>query len=182
MTSLLKVDEIQDAAGKKILQNTGSILQVVSDTFSGTESTTVKASSDSFADSSLSASITPTSSSSKILIIAMVNVGGSSGSDGNPILRLKRGSTAIAIGDEVGSRISTTSGRPYAAMDANSMQMATINWLDSPATTSATTYTVQFATRGTNSATAYINRTHTDADTVEYQRTASCLTLIEVSA
>jgi len=182
MTSLLKVDEIQDAAGKKILQNTGSILQVVSDTFSGTESTTVKASSGSFADSSLSASITPTSSSSKILIIAMVNVGGSSTADGNPILRLRRGTTSIAVGDSAGSRVLTTNGRSSAGMDTNTICMTTINWLDSPATTSATTYTVQFAVRGTGSQTAYINRTHTDANTAEYQRTASCLTLIEVSA
>ena len=179
--SILKVDEIQDTAGKKILQNTGGILQVVSDTFSGTESSTSLASSGSFTNSSLSASITPTSSSSKILIIAMVNVGGSNAGDGSPILRLVRGSTAIAIGDSASNRTLATNGRSSDGMGNNTIETGTINWLDSPSTTSATTYTVQFAARGTGSQTAYINRTHNDNNTAEYQRTASCLTLIEVS-
>jgi hypothetical protein len=42
--------------------------------------------------------------------------------------------------------------------------------------------TYQFATRGTGSGTAYINRTHTNTDTSEFQRTASEITLMEVLA
>jgi hypothetical protein len=66
MSSILKVSEIQDPTGKKILQNTGSILQVVNHSYTTNTSTTggyVDAGGSSF-------TITPTSATNKILIIA----------------------------------------------------------------------------------------------------------------
>ena len=56
----------------------------------------------------------------------------------------------------------------------------TIHWVDSPSTTSAVTYKIQFATRGTGSATSYINRTGGDGNTTEQQTTASSLSVMEV--
>ena len=53
----------------------GKLGQIVTDNFTGTESTTVLASAGNFTDSSLSASITPTATSSKILVLASINTG-----------------------------------------------------------------------------------------------------------
>ena len=70
MASLLKVNEIQTVAGKPILNSTGSILQVKSVTKTDATST----SSQTFGDvSGLSISITPSSTSSKILVIGTIN-------------------------------------------------------------------------------------------------------------
>ena len=93
MASLLKVNEIQTVAGKPILNSTGSILQVKSVTKTDATST----SSQTFGDvSGLSISITPSSTSSKILVIGTINC---SESGDYAYVRLMRDSTAIAIGD-----------------------------------------------------------------------------------
>tara|TARA_R100001440_G_scaffold75636_1_gene103377 strand:+ start:1083 stop:1571 length:489 start_codon:yes stop_codon:yes gene_type:complete len=66
MSSILKVSEIQDPTGKKVLQNTGSILQVVNHSYTTNTTTTggfVDAGGSSF-------TITPTSATNKILIMA----------------------------------------------------------------------------------------------------------------
>ena len=82
MTSILKVDTIQTAAGGTPtaadlgLNVSGSILQVVS----VTKADTFSVSGATFTDiTDLSASITPTSTNSKILIVASVSASASSG-------------------------------------------------------------------------------------------------------
>ena len=64
MSSILKVSEIQDSTGKKILQNTGGMLQVKQ----ATNETSKSTSSTSYVSTGLSVDITPTSTSSKILL------------------------------------------------------------------------------------------------------------------
>ena len=90
----------------------GKLGQIVTDNFTGTESTTAKASAGSFTDSSLSASITPTATSSKILVLASVNTGASSNGDGAHIGRFKQAisggsTTSVFVGDSAGSRGTT---------------------------------------------------------------------------
>ena len=71
MASIIKVDQIQTAAGGTPtaadlgLNVTGAVLQVVK----GTATTQTNITASSFADTGLSASITPSSTSSKILIL-----------------------------------------------------------------------------------------------------------------
>ena len=91
--SILKVDEIQDTAGKKILQNTGGVLQVVNATANAAQSTT----SSTFVDTTLSASITPTSSTSKILVICQPNIRvyNNAGADSRGDFRILRGSIQV---------------------------------------------------------------------------------------
>jgi hypothetical protein len=109
---------------------TGSVLQVVqatkTDSFSVTSTT--------FTDvTGMSVTITPTSSSSQILVI--VAVGGHACSTGDSLLQLVRGSTAINNG---------SSGFAQANSSQNGTCLSAINvFLDSPATTSATTYKIQ---------------------------------------
>ena len=151
----------------------GKILQVVSTTKTDTFST----SSTSYTDvTSLSASITPSSASSKILVI--VNVLGSQDVNGNRIfMKLLRDSTSICIGDSAGSRDRVSFGS--SSYETVFMTTWSQNYLDSPSTTSATTYKIQMRVSGT---TGFINRADDDTDSSIHQRGASTITLIEVGA
>jgi hypothetical protein len=163
----------------------GKILQVVSTTKTDTFSTSLSAGS--FASvTGLSATITPTSSSSKILIFASVNAASTAdGSQANSVWRLTRGGTAIGVGDAAGSRQQLTSAHVVFGIDNTSQQSRTsAEFLDSPATTSATTYAIQLANSvgsGTTQ-TVYVNRSEGDADTANTGgRPVSSITLMEVA-
>jgi hypothetical protein len=113
----------------------GSVLQVVSATYSTETSTT----STSYVATGLLASITPTSSSSKILIIttfpAFVTTGGLSG-----YYSLFRGVSNLLTADGA-FRLETSA----ALLSAGS-----ISYFDSPATTSSTTYQVYFKSQSSS--------------------------------
>jgi len=115
----------------------GRIVQVVSATYSTQTSNT----SATFADTGLSLSITPTSTTNKILIIINMNgVKKESGNAGNAVgLRLLRDATTII------SDWSQYLG--YTGVSSELVVSSGINYLDSPATTSATTYKIQFNTK-----------------------------------
>jgi hypothetical protein len=150
----------------------GGISQVVSTT----KTDTFTMSSTTYADiTGLSVTITPSSSSSKILIMANVNHVGTTLASASGI-RLLRGSTPISIGDTAGSRISTSGGESYGNYGVTLTGDA-IMFLDSPATTSATTYKIQIQAYAS---TAYVNRSGTDADSYPYFRGTSSITVMEV--
>ena len=111
---------------------TGSVLQVLTDTQSGEQSTT----SSSFVDTALSITITPTSATSKIFLLYT----GSAGNDGTGecYLTIKRGSTNLGNGNAGMMRLWFSASGNY------HFGGFSMSYLDSPATTSATTYTVQF--------------------------------------
>jgi hypothetical protein len=121
----------------------GSVLQVVQNTTTSQVDTT----SVSLADTGLSASITPLSSSSKILVMA--NMCGLSKSAANAYmgLRLLRGASTIFL-------FATQAGFTSSS-SVNSWGGDGVNYLDSPATTSSTTYKIQFNNAGLG--TVYIN-------------------------
>jgi hypothetical protein len=123
---------------------TGSVLQVIQGVKSDRQ--TFSLTDNSYQDvSSLSASITPKSSSNKILV--MVTIGGCGASVSSDLLfRLVRGSTAIALGD---SGVTYLSSIAIRTLSAELTSTPAINYLDSPATTSSTTYKVQIASTGT---------------------------------
>mgnify|MGYP003633252768 CR=1 FL=1 len=168
MTAILKVDTIQDTAGNNIinesadtitigasgdttnivgtLQNngsalvTGKVLQVVS----ATTSTSVTQTANSYATSGLTASITPASSSNKVLVITSSAISafgdGSSSSGRNAPVGLFRGTVSGTKIQEHKSGLSMIS----AATSTNFRSYNTVSFvvLDSPSTTSAQTYTV----------------------------------------
>ena len=124
---------------------TGSVLQVVNvnrTPNTQTESTT----SDSWIDTYLSASITPKFSTSKILVIASSSFYVVSGSN-FPTMNfgLKRaisgGSTTTGIGSQCGLYFDN---RTTGTLFSSQVIPATLSYLDSPSTTSATTYTLQY--------------------------------------
>ncbi len=152
----------------------GKVLQVVSATVTDTPSITT---SSGWVDwSGLSVTITPTLATSKILITASVNVSNNSDS----AQRLVRGSTAICIGDQQGSNRNraTTGGNIHRG--AHEMMQYSVNYLDSPNTTSATTYKMQATDN--NSQTQYLNREETDSDQVDDSIGASTITVMEIGA
>ena len=158
-----------DAGGGKI----GQVIQTnKTDVFSTTSS--------SFVDvTGFSASITPSASSSKVLVI--VNMSTSS-SDNSIAARLYRGSTLIGAGDGSGSRSRTNSGSSayHSTLGNTNMMVQNITYLDSPNTTSSTTYKIQGAAVG--GGTLYYGRTVDDTDNAQFARTANSITLLEVLA
>lgn len=150
----------------------GQVLQVVSTT----KTDTFSSSSLSFVDvTGLAVTITPSATSSKILLVGSVATGAQAGVS----LRITGGNAAAYVGDAAGSRIRAFASQ-WEATVSSGIAMA-ITYLDSPSTTSATTYTVQGISM--NSAnTFYINRSHNDTDNATYARTASTITALEVSA
>jgi hypothetical protein len=158
---------------KNIFSTTGGILQVESVSKTNTYTMT----STTFTDvTGLSVTITPTSATSKIFVMAVVSgTGATSGT--NFFGRLMRNSTAINIGTAAGTRIQTS----VASRDQEMMTVMPIMFLDSPATTSATTYKIQVRSQTTGQ-TVFVNRTVTDADATTVPRGVSTITVFEVSA
>ncbi len=122
-------------------------------------------------------SITPTLATSKILVFVSVQVVGDSGV-ASAMWQLVRGSTAIAIGDAEGSRIRST-GVAYTG-DTNTNFSGSINFLDSPSTTSATTYKCQVKIADVG--TAYVNRSEGFGDNSGHSVNASTITVMEILA
>ena len=159
----------------------GTVLQVVTaeKTDAGSFNVTLNTHTD-VPDMSLS--ITPKSTSSKILLLGQISCsGGSYVSYFN--FRFVRGSTAIGVGDDAGSRLSGNSGwRQNLSADGNAIFTTSFQTIDSPASTSALTYKMQLAQFfGSGSQAVYINRSGTDSDSTGLQRNITMMTAIEVA-
>ena len=156
--------------------NTGNILQVVSTTKTDTfSSTTVNLMVDI---TGMSATITPVSTSSKILIYYDLNMSGTE----LFFIQLVRGSTNIKIGDSDSSnRIECTAGGVVQSGNNDKVQVIAGSFLDSPNTTSSTTYKIQG--RVYNSGSSFsLNKPINDSNAIYTGRGASTLTLMEVAA
>ena len=142
---------------------TGSVLQVVNTDYQTETSLT----STTYTEiTGLATAITPTSSSSKVLITGTLQVGHNSATGG--AIQLYRGSTLI--------------GRDpfkWFYFGASNDVGGTIAWsyLDSPATTSSTTYKVYWRCDNVNP--IYLNRT---AANTTIEKGSSQITLMEISA
>jgi len=150
----------------------GAVVQVLQSVKTDTFSTN----SASYVDvTGLSVSITPSSASNRILVTfhihgAYTNIG---------MCQLVRNSTAIALGDAAGSRQQGTVGALHNSGDPNAMWVFSMTFLDSPATTSATTYKLQV--RGESATNPIVvNRSVSDANTPTGLRGISSITVMEV--
>lgn len=161
------------AAWATVGPSTSAVAQVKStaktDTFTST--------STSFTDiTGLSVSITPTNASNKVLVNVSISVDGPSGDF--PEFQLVRDSTAIGIADAAGNRTRATFQSLNDLASGNQMSTESMMFLDSPATTSATTYKLQGRV---GSGTFYINRSVNDTDTASTVRGISTITVFEVT-
>ena len=183
--STLKTNAITTVAGKPILNSTGSILQVVhtekTNSFAGTS---VQTGVGYYIDvTGLSATITPTSSSNRILILTNMYIGNTTTSSGyQQHFRIKRNGTSIILGAGEGGRPASTGRINMYAFTTFSMAQCSGVHYDSPSSTSALTY--QIALGGYNNAPiVYLNRSETWQNSANnYDSTpVSTLTLMEVS-
>jgi hypothetical protein len=156
---------------------TGSVLQVIStaktDTFTTTGTTQT-------AITGLTATITPISATSKILII--VSIGGYAQGASQGRFILTRGGSTItgAVGDTAGSRTSDTFTLSGATSGAPQITGG-MTYLDSPATTSSTTYGITVSANDAGEV-IYINRSNLDSNGAQYQRNISTITIMEIAA
>ena len=138
----------------------GKVLQVVN----ATTTTQTVSSTLTFVDTTLTATITPTLDTSKVLILISHN--GNRRTNGNSStgmqMRLMRGATTLTTFLKESMNTAST---------LNQQQECSLNWLDTPATTSATTYKTQFA-----------NIWNASSVSVQESSAASSITLIEIGA
>tara|TARA_R100001443_G_scaffold9722_2_gene19318 strand:- start:493 stop:1068 length:576 start_codon:yes stop_codon:yes gene_type:complete len=160
----------------QISNGVGKVLQVLQNVKTDTTST----SSSTYSDTGLSQAITPTSSSSKILVNCSVVYGGQN--DAYIGFKVFRGTTPIGVSSEGSGNQSNVSFG--GSGDRTHMEYMThpVSWsyLDSPNTTSSTTYKIQYASRW-DSNTIYINRPHIITDNGHVFYTTSTLTVMEVA-
>lgn len=150
----------------------GSIVAVESVTKTDTFSTT----STSYTDiTDLEATITPSSTSSKILIFVSVSVNAVSTTP-QPSIEIRRGAVTVGSGAASGSR-----GNAFASFytrdDFGTGTLAG-EFLDTPSTTSSTTYTIRIRT---NQGTVRVNTTGDDSNAASSPRTSSSITLMEIA-
>lgn len=144
------------ATGLKWATATQKVVQIVT----GTTTTETSNSTSTYADTNLTATITPTSASNTILVFVAHSSCSKSGNQ-QLYMRLMRGATSIAGTIPFGENGGT----------ARNSGGVPIIYLDSPATTSATTYKTQFMASGNV------------ADvTVQYNNGRSTIVLVEVAA
>lgn len=170
---VLTAAEMNDLRGAFRVQRV--VQTVKTDVFSSNSSTFIDI-------TGLTASITPQATSSKILILAQVAFSNPGGSQ-TMFLRLNGGNSSNYVGDAASNRVRSLQGNLDGANWSFTIGslVSTFVYLDSPATTSSTTYAVQMRMNGTSTS-GTINRQATDTDNNNYGRFASSITLMEISA
>ena len=156
----------------------GSVIQVVQAVKGDTQ--TIQSSS--WIDvSGLSASITPQSTSNRILVMATLSYSYTE-SWNSGSMRLYRSSTPIFIGDAATSRtqVTTTLATQTVEPQNELMFTRTVQFVDSPNTTSALTYKVAVSDFDDGGGPIYINRCRNDSTSVG--RAASSIIVMEISS
>jgi hypothetical protein len=166
--------QVLTAAQMNNLRGAFRVLQVVSTTKTDTytHSTGVTFSN----VTGLSATITPSATSSQVLILVSIDVGGN---NGGTYVKVTGGNAANWLGAAASNRTRAAFTMP--AIGANQLVVGAGYYLDSPSTTSATTYQVQIAASN-NVTTTYVNRSPDDTDNNQHPRTTSTITVMEISA
>lgn len=184
--STLRVDNLNARTSNTITVPSGTkmylpghVIQVVqtvkTDTWSAAPAATTYA-----VVTGLQVGITPTSVNSKILVQLNMWIG----TQGYLFKGLvKRNGTPIGLGDQAGSRPRASfAGGPYAggSNEAYSMSQVAFNFLDSPATTSTCTYTVEAANYTSYS--IFVNRSYYFQNSTDYDGTpSSTITVMEIA-
>ena len=173
---------LPDEAGTiDTLQRAGNVLQVVSTTKTDTTSFT-SANTNAYVDiTGMSVTITPTSATSKIFVMYTANV--SNSTTATVHVRLLRNSTSIGQGVTEGNRLGdSTIFRPANTPYTLDIGLLSSSFLDSPNTTSATTYKLAGTLGSTYNGVFYLNRPASNDNTDWVGRTASTITVMEIAA
>ena len=160
----------------------GGVIQVKNATVTATETIVCDS---AFEDTSVTCSITPTRSDSKILLSLSVTGEGNSTDQRRFTHRIKKvigGTTTYIQGATVANRVSLLGSTGDDTVDASTSasSFSISNYMDAPATTSAVTYTLQITYQSaTAGGTYYVNRNVSDGS--GSPRFVSWMTLMEVS-
>ena len=168
--SLLKVNEVQNTSGNADITNVGKVLQVVNSFTSSQVTTTDSDYGSNPTNTGLSVTLTPSSSSNKVLVVIHANFAGD-GCRINPLLF--RGSTSNRIDFGVGNQGLMDYGL---FRDGNNAFRFSFMYLDSPSSSSAVTYNLYFSKHG-GSGTARFNK-----EGGTNQHSISTMTAMEVAA
>jgi len=181
MASIIKVDTIQTAAGGTPtaadlgLNTTGSVLQVVEERYTARVST----SSTNWSSTGFTASITPKSTSSKILVSLHMGAVGNSTDDGAAYFKFYR--DGVVLPDSFGPDDGSRPGVAFGARPSSQYRYQTVSMqmLDSPSTSSTTEY--QLWWRIPSYGTAYTNTRGGYIDNAESPRAVTTLILTEIA-
>lgn len=154
--------------------NTNRVVQVVQGTYTTAGQLNTGS---SLVDTGITATITPTSTSSKILVLVTVSCSYVGGAYYNRILLL-RDAVSLLVGDAAGSRSTGTMSTADTVGSAGARTMP-FSYLDSPATTSAIVYKLQSAATFAGGD-SYLNRGTTDTDSTSFGRSMCNIILVEV--
>jgi len=174
----LQTNSIVPVGGIPAGASGGGIIQVVQNTI--TAASTFNLATQTWSSTSIiPTSITPRSTSNKILVCLTLS---GSPFDGQSI-RLKRGSTPIFVGDAFSSRAqASVSSGPMRYGTSYDNAIFTLNYVDSPATTSPVTYDVDWRHFLNTTAPITINAGYQNAGTSAFHSSlASTMILMEVS-
>lgn len=166
------------------ITSTGTIacttgVPVQAQTTSLTTASSVAVTAGSWSDSGLSVSITPTATTSRILILAQLSMGPDFTTTSVAHARLVRGaSTGIDVNSAPQASQLAASIPINTFGGASNFNNGAIVFVDSPSTVSATTYKIQIS--ALSSSTMYINRTANDPNSTGHARYASSITAIEI--
>jgi hypothetical protein len=168
------------AVGGLSSPQTGSVLQVVNSTYTSTFSQSIATRAKL---NNISVSITPTSATSKILVMCGIFFEGATAADHNWHFFLYRDSTDISSPSpgSRGAAIAMAGTGFYDADNDSTPAMVNFHYFDSPSTTSTITYAPGVGC-SSGTSTIYINRTVTDTDGLGYERGISSITLMEIAA
>jgi len=156
--------------------NSAKILQVISDTKTDTQTI----SGSSYVEiSGLSVAITPSSASSKILIITSITFG--TNQDAYPSFQLRRGGSNIFIASGTQTGEETTFSSHADARSQYRMANAGHHFLDSPNSTSQQTYSVYCSPMRTETQALKINTAYSISDDNQGLGT-SVITCFEISS
>jgi hypothetical protein len=154
---------------------TGKVLQVVQKTFTGTQSVSTPSHGYFTNITNLSQAITPSSTSSKILI--MLNVSVMHPNDRIIHVKMSGGNSASFIGNAASNRARAAS---WVSAQVYSSQMMSLMYLDSPNTTSSVTYTPQMGANYTGTTWTINYNVINDSDLAYITRGASSMILMEI--
>ena len=175
--SKLFVDEIQPKTTGGVINAKGMVIQVKQGIL--TTAWASSASSTAFEDTPLSVTITPQSTSSKILITGMINCSSTPASHGD-FKVVRNGADILLSTDSTNHTKSHIHVYFYDSPSIYQIQGHSLNLLDEPSSTSALTYTLQGGTPHSAGYVIHLNRSSSDSNAAYGGRTVSTITAMEI--